>query len=360
MKFSQEKCKACHQLGHSCCKTQPIMTENEIAKIYYKYSDLIPKGVHINSMPNSSAYAFIPDSIVNNKNIIITQEYCIFFDQKTSKCKIYEDRPDICREYGYKIPCPFTDLSVKQLTKMSNKKRMKLVSHANSSALTTDTIKYATDLFKNTENTEIRKMPKFTDDYLDHINEDMIMSFVMHYINGVCSDDKWFLTLDHKYHLVSSSPGNIGVLREDICRVNNDSNKLEGVAKLHNFVTSNLLTNPIEYQEFIVSTLNDTLSDVKLATCNLNEESDLNPEQYSNLQYYIFSVAVFRKYLNDFKDKSTKYSNFDVKIIDQILKESIELTGGVEQTTQCIMDNAEIAYLKLVEYTKDKDVNNKL
>jgi hypothetical protein len=34
---------------------------------------------------------------------------CCFLDRKTRLCKIYDKRPQVCKDYGYleKLPCPF-------------------------------------------------------------------------------------------------------------------------------------------------------------------------------------------------------------------------------------------------------------
>ena len=45
-----------------------------------------------------------------NQAIILTKDFlCVFFDRKAHNCAIYEERPDVCKNYGMieKLPCPF-------------------------------------------------------------------------------------------------------------------------------------------------------------------------------------------------------------------------------------------------------------
>jgi Fe-S-cluster containining protein len=42
--------------------------------------------------------------------IILTADFlCVFFDRQTHKCAIYEERPEVCRNYGIieDLPCPY-------------------------------------------------------------------------------------------------------------------------------------------------------------------------------------------------------------------------------------------------------------
>lgn len=55
-----------------------------------------------------------PNSLkIIQENDILSYIYednrCPFLDRTTRLCKIYEDRPKICRDYGFieKLPCPY-------------------------------------------------------------------------------------------------------------------------------------------------------------------------------------------------------------------------------------------------------------
>ena len=50
--------------------------------------------------------------IQNNDEIVVIQNEngrCGFIDNDTAKCKIYEDRPQTCKNYGLieRLPCPY-------------------------------------------------------------------------------------------------------------------------------------------------------------------------------------------------------------------------------------------------------------
>jgi hypothetical protein len=64
----------------------------------------------------------VPLEAVKDGNIVLGDGYCVFY--KDGKCSIYEDRPTICREYGYSeaIPCPFDGYSNEELSNMDSRR----------------------------------------------------------------------------------------------------------------------------------------------------------------------------------------------------------------------------------------------
>ena len=357
--LSQEKCRACHQLGHSCCHTQPVMTENEAAKIYYKHGDLVPSDVQLTRVQNN-VYIFAPKSIVTSKGVQINSQYCVFFDQETSKCKIYEDRPSVCQNYGDRIPCPFINTTIDEMNSMSKEDRLNLVKSVDT--LTEDTLNFTRETFQNALFSTGYKLPKFTKKYLKHMKEDMIIVLAMYYINMTSQDDEWFLSQEHRYKLAFLNSKKISALRVDVCTFNdNNTDKVfEGVSKLHNFLFRKIISKPIEYQEMLVEKLNRLLSGLKLKDCNLPEDVDMPEEQYKTLQYYIFATAVFKEYHDSFKLKSSDYTGFKHNDLMKILQEATELTGGYDhegslkrlmlnEPIRCIIENASRAYAHLLK-----------
>jgi len=116
-------CESCNKLGFSCCKVYPWLSASELAKLYVKYEDRL-KGkttIHKETMGRYTAYIIVPSEAVKDGKIVLGDGYCVFY--KDGKCSIYEDRPTICREYGYNeaIPCPFDGYSNEELSEMDLK-----------------------------------------------------------------------------------------------------------------------------------------------------------------------------------------------------------------------------------------------
>jgi Fe-S-cluster containining protein len=65
-----------------------------------------------------------------NQAIILTKDFlCVFFDRINHKCAIYEERPDVCRNYGEieALPCPFFKRSGNERSPASQKITLKKI-----------------------------------------------------------------------------------------------------------------------------------------------------------------------------------------------------------------------------------------
>lgn len=107
--FPCEQCVKVTKGG--CCRTLPIMTYEEAAKIMYKHGDIVKgKNLKLTQVSlNGVVYYSDRDKVVGNNLIVDEDTICPFFDEASGKCSIYEDRPMICRNYGYEEPflCPY-------------------------------------------------------------------------------------------------------------------------------------------------------------------------------------------------------------------------------------------------------------
>jgi Fe-S-cluster containining protein len=86
-------CFECIKVNNGgCCHAIPPVMMEECAKIMFKYNDLI-KEKEIQVAFNKDVYHFFPKGSTNLNDL------CPFLDFEKG-CLIYEDRPQICRDYG--------------------------------------------------------------------------------------------------------------------------------------------------------------------------------------------------------------------------------------------------------------------
>lgn len=82
----------CGQCGSECCDSSTPFTKEDLASIKKKYRKLL-RGVEI--VPDGGS------AFVLRKR---SSKQCVFLDQN-KKCKIYDIRPQICRDFGDKPWC---------------------------------------------------------------------------------------------------------------------------------------------------------------------------------------------------------------------------------------------------------------
>lgn len=67
-----------------------------------------------------------------NQAIILTKDFlCVFFDRINHKCAIYEERPDVCRNYGEieELECPYFKRSGNRRSPASEKITIKKINN---------------------------------------------------------------------------------------------------------------------------------------------------------------------------------------------------------------------------------------
>lgn len=113
-------CKSCLKATtYGCCGQLPVFNQSELAKVVFKYEDLIKeKELEIHHYNGDKHMLIVTPKLTKDeiKNGIALTDYpCPFLD-KEKGCLIYEDRPFICSAYGESIgKCPFK--GCKEVTK---------------------------------------------------------------------------------------------------------------------------------------------------------------------------------------------------------------------------------------------------
>jgi len=103
-------CESCVKVTHGgCCNQLPALSASEVAKLIFKYEDIIKEK---NLVPRkwdkfNNIYILAPNE-PTLKEIDLTDYMCPFLDLENAKCIIYEDRPLLCKVYGEQLGvCPY-------------------------------------------------------------------------------------------------------------------------------------------------------------------------------------------------------------------------------------------------------------
>jgi len=74
-------------------------------------------------------FQIVPEKVIEQKDLIsfLTKDLaCVFMNRETKLCSIYEDRPNICRDYGMSghpdLQCPYFKKSGNPRSEASRKK----------------------------------------------------------------------------------------------------------------------------------------------------------------------------------------------------------------------------------------------
>jgi len=95
----------CDKCGECCTQSVPFM-EDELKKIKRKYSKRFKKINAIKDTEDNGYRLKFKGQSVSNMN------KCVFYEN--NRCSIYEDRPELCRDYGSKLyaQCGYNGLTV--------------------------------------------------------------------------------------------------------------------------------------------------------------------------------------------------------------------------------------------------------
>jgi len=57
--------------------------------------------------------------------------FCIFLNRETKQCMIYDDRPDVCRDYGIKeeLPCPYLKCNGNRRSPAKTRRMQRQINH---------------------------------------------------------------------------------------------------------------------------------------------------------------------------------------------------------------------------------------
>lgn len=98
-------CETCAKTQHHCCKASISYNIMEVLHLSEKADEL---GIEIKVLPSKEKPNYF-NIIKRGKPIKnLNDENCVFLND--GKCKIYEDRPSICKVYGTElVNCWFND-----------------------------------------------------------------------------------------------------------------------------------------------------------------------------------------------------------------------------------------------------------
>ena len=342
----KEKCEVCGQRDFTCCKTQPLMTEEEVAKIHFCTEGVIPDNVTITRV--SGGYVIVPKNIKKTKEgININSEYCIFYDREKHNCKIYDMRPKTCIDFGKEkeLPCPFTDISLEDFKTKSDEELIPLVDKANNAAMKNQ-VNYAFNRRDILAMKPLYKIQKVQKNHVKLMREYMLMSTIMHHLNEITAKDTERFDVFHNYKLGLATDGKISSIRLD--RIKAKDYRFKVIERLHNFLYNQVLTLPPEFLTSTVAKLNKIISGVQAKDCRTNKDD--------NALYYVFVASLFRIYLLEYKGKSKKFTDV---IKEEDLLEFIKYIAdehdckdglfGFKGSIKCVIDNAESIYRAIVK-----------
>ena len=165
MKKNKKKVLPCHTCGHlglSCCSQSfGILWRdtdlNRLAEFLNKtesFNKTMEK-IDVYKQKVPGFYALIKKTLTKTKNDENTEDTCCpFYDLKIYKCTIYKARPDLCREYGTRPPCPYENWTPIKLINKNKQNREKCLDLASE---TTD------NYFLNPKNSSYQKeMSKYS------------------------------------------------------------------------------------------------------------------------------------------------------------------------------------------------------
>jgi len=344
------KCQLCYKLGHSCCRTQPAMSEEELARIYFKYDQSFFDDTTVTRMGNNT-YVVVPSSIVDDKgNADISKEYCVFFDKSTGLCKIYDDRPQVCKDFGEveELPCPFSNVTTEELEQMSEDQRQKLVDNANKISKNK-----AVDYILKTESfipKPLYKIQKIDKKLMKKQKEIMLMSVVVYYLETTVENLKSdFLTVDFRYKLGLLPDGKMTAIR--IPKLKTNDINFKPVVELHNKLYNKVMSINPDYLEVIVNKINRLIDGIQQKECKYSDDKDY-------LLYLLFAVMMYMKYMTEYKNKSKEFSGF-IKYSDlmNFVYFVVEQTGGFKGNSRfefndvvnCVSKNVEMLYNAIIK-----------
>lgn len=71
-------------------------------------------------------------SIQRNVKYPMTEDLlCIFLNRETKQCMIYDDRPDVCKDYGVKeeLPCPYLKCNGNRRSPAKTRRMQRQINH---------------------------------------------------------------------------------------------------------------------------------------------------------------------------------------------------------------------------------------
>jgi len=342
-------CEACHQIGQSCCRVIPMLSNSELAKLLIKYGDIIKNKnlevvVDSKMMGIADIYYLAPSEIIDDKTGVIHAENVMCPFNENGKCIIYEDRPHICRIYGEKIKCPYEEFSNDKLLEEFKKNPKKIKDgHKNTSI----DIKAIKEIHYYIDDRPKKLHKKKFDKAIKEISEDdIILMLAVGIISEIVNifPDNPYLEFTKEYKMATFDgkdvrPYEFSYLKAKVPEFNN-------VATIVNKYYDVANTEPDEVAEIIVSKANKILKSVENYRC---EDSESKP-------YLTFVAALTLINKFDSKKKSKKWRSkiSDKNVWPALRKLSEDLYGvssiiNLPSNIKCMIKLGEILYNNAVK-----------
>ena len=289
-----------------CLEGQPLMSPSKVAEIYYERGDLIDNADIMVHRVSSNKYMFsVKEDFIGGK-VLANARPCVFFDVEKNECKLKDRRPEECS--GRKEIQPLflgNLLEIKDLDKKELKKRMK------------------------------------------RFKEDMILYTAIWYLNALIDEIKDkenigdIFKLEHVYVLVKTSKEKVTSLRYN--KLKTDIGLYKPIASIYNTINRNLVVMPYDYLVMLVTKLNKYLNGINQKICDI-------PEIDIVTKYSLATMIMFRKYVNNYNNKSREFLGISQIDTYEFLKEINKKITGKNL-------DFELSGLKCVENNVDQMFN---
>ena len=263
-----EKCQVCYQKGYSCCKTQPVFRPEELARAYFE-CDIFNELPPLHLTPIGNGFIVVDRNWVKEDNTFTVDEhYCLFLDQTTGKCRIYDYRPEVCRKYGEseELPCPFEDIGVNDMKNITKEEAQKFIEKANmKSILNKEKLLKIEDMLNIKTNIKILDVsPKAFKEELKNLNILQMLYAVVYFLQDMPINVLNIKT-EYKYHLILLKDGNknkFSSIREIV--FSSDNPHIKNLCKVHNSLNRFVLFRNRTVLELVVDKLNKILKGLNL------------------------------------------------------------------------------------------------
>jgi len=373
-KIDSKKCEVCVKKGVSCCETQPLLTEEEMAEIYFKTEWLSDrKDIIGQSLGGSNEYMFIPKDKIkvlpNGERTIDLTDLgtCIFLDKENGKCKIYDYRPKICRAFGCTkyITCPYEDLTIDELEKGN---RNELVKMANERAKYYDKEGWLRDMgirLNQLISKDLPRLKKITAKDYGYAADDILILLSFYFITNYDNLEIVGIRKEYKYKLVKPVDSNdkASSLRHTV--LSTDIKEFKEFIKLINKLEYEYTLLGPDFVDRYVDMANNILKGAGFFNLEGTERDCKMGEKYGEkgIIYGIILLAasLLQKYNSEVRDKPPRW-RYVVKNIEDAVNDMLpyickDLTNGkssfIFDGLECIEKNASILFNSVMQKKKN-------
>jgi len=342
-KLCKEKCQTCNEVGLGCCGV-PFMTEEEVARIMVKHTDLINNSNNIIVRFGKDIFCIVDPSTTKNGVVHLEDVMflpCPFLDKETNLCKVYENRPKMCRDFGEdeRLVCLVKDLEIEEIKDLKDypEKLNELLKNYKEDIK--KAYDYAQEYFPNpgrqigatNDFKDFMTLPEYTGkkmrDLLKNNRENTIIYLIQNIIYGYLTDlleqdpnkekaETEYLSVRKKYKFfVEKVNGKKKITALPILHFYTDKTVLKPLATMYN----RIYLKAFMFPDVILNTLTTRAQSavkgsVEKISCFKEKEKELeNDKDATILTYLLISALMFKSYKTDYKFKSKFWAGLTIK-----------------------------------------------